>query len=225
MILVLLSTVVAQGQIKIGGNVYGGGNKGVVDGNTTVTVYEGEVVNMFGGARMANVGGRTFVNIDGKHASGNITISSVYGGNDVAGTIGQSGEATTVPTELENVRLEKTDEALTNLGLTREEYNRKTNVIDNSWKTFVATSRSSKVVGSETVEDKWIAIGSLFGGGNGEYIYDEAGSTDKTKTYNVYQLPKKEDDAPIATITVDKDKHVPCKDNPEEYERFKQDIN
>ena len=196
LIIVLLSTVVAQGQIKIGGNVYGGGNKGVVDGNTTVTVYEGEVVNMFGGARMANVGGRTFVNIDGEHASGDIIISSVYGGNDVAGTIGQSGEETAVPAELKNVLGE---------GETKETYPKK-NAIDNSWKTFVATSRSSKVVDSKTVEDKWITIGSLFGGGNGEYQYEEASSTDKTKTYHVYLLPKKNGDTPIATITVDKDK-------------------
>ena len=206
LIIGLLSTIVAQGQIKIGGNVYGGGNKGVVDGNSTVTVYEGEVGNVFGGARMANVGGRTFVNIDGEHASDNITITSVYGGNDVAGTIGQSGEETTVPTELKNVRSAKTDEELTSLGLTQEEYNKKTNVIDNSWKTFVTTSRSSKVADSKTVEDKWITIGSLFGGGNGEYKYEEVSSTDKTKTYDVYQIPKNNGDAPIATITVDKDK-------------------
>ena len=37
--------------------------------------------------------------------------------------------------------------------------------------------------------------------------------------FNYTQLGWEED------ITVDKDKHVPCKDNPEEYERFKQDIN
>ena len=37
--------------------------------------------------------------------------------------------------------------------------------------------------------------------------------------FNYSQLGWEED------ITVDKDKRVPCKDNPEEYERFKQDIN
>ena len=207
LMILLLCTAVAQAQ-KVRGNVYGGGNKGAVGGNTTVTVYSGDVNNTFGGARMANVGGRTFVNVDGEHASNNITISSVYGGNDIAGTIGQSGEETTVPEELQNVRSEKTEEALTALGLTQEEYNKKTNVIDNSWKTFVATSRSTKVADSKTVEDKWITIGSLFGGGNGEYQYEEdvASGTDETKTYNVYQLPQKDGDAPIATITVDKDK-------------------
>ena len=197
----LLCTVVAQAQ-KVHGNVYGGGNKGIVGGNTTVTVYGGEVQNTFGGARMANVGGRSFVNIDGEKASENITISSVYGGNDIAGTIGGSGEETTVPTELKNVLPPVLPE-----GKTRDDYPKK-NAIDNTWKTFVTTSRSSRVYNSETVEDKWITIGSLFGGGNGEYKYeeDESSGTDTTKTYNVYQLPKQAGDAAIATITVDKDK-------------------
>ena len=103
LIMLLLCTAVAQAQIVIGGNVYGGGNKGNVNGNTKVTVKAGDLNKVFGGARMANVGGTTFVNIDGKHATDNMLISEVYGGNDVAGTIGRSGEATTIPEELENV--------------------------------------------------------------------------------------------------------------------------
>ena len=112
LIVVLLSTIVAQGQIKIGGNVYGGGNKGNVNGDATVRVRAGEINKVFGGARTANVGGKTFVNIDGEHATDDVVISEVYGGSDVAGTIGQSGEETTVPTELKNVRAEKTDSEL-----------------------------------------------------------------------------------------------------------------
>ena len=80
----LLSTVVAQGQIRIGGNVYGGGNHAEVQGSTKVTVKAGDIGavmdpdairplddpqgKVFGGARMANVGGNTFVHIDGKSA-------------------------------------------------------------------------------------------------------------------------------------------------------------
>ena len=86
MILVLLSTIVAQGQIKIGGNVYGGGNKAEVKGNTRVTVKSGDIGapvdddaerpledpkgRVFGGARMADVGGNSFVHIDGENATG-----------------------------------------------------------------------------------------------------------------------------------------------------------
>ena len=97
--LMCLMSLPAQGQIVIGGNVYGGGNKGKVGGNTTVTVKAvSEVKSVFGGARQADVGGRAFVNIDGEHATGDIRITNVYGGNDVAGTIGTS----TVPVKTED---------------------------------------------------------------------------------------------------------------------------
>ena len=162
LLLLWLLPLGAEAQIKIGGNVYGGGNQGHVSGNTKVVVMKGDSLNrVFGGARMANVGGKTFVNIDGKHATGNIVISDVYGGNDVAGTIGQSGEETTVPEELENVLGE---------GETKASKPKK-NAIDNTWKTFVATSRSSKDNNATTVEDKWIVIGTLYGGSNGDFIY------------------------------------------------------
>ena len=92
----------AYGQ-KIGGNVYGGGNKGNVNGKTTVTVKSGDIDRVFGGARMSNVGERTYVYINGKNRdntesptqntnTGNILINQVYGGNDIAGTIGTSAE-------------------------------------------------------------------------------------------------------------------------------------
>ena len=97
LIFVLLSTMVAQGQIKIGGNVYGGGNQGEVKGSTKVTVYQGDVNKVFGGARMANVGGDAYVNIDGEHASGYMVINHVYGGNDVSGTIGTAAAVPICP--------------------------------------------------------------------------------------------------------------------------------
>ena len=88
--LMILAAMSAQAQITIGGNVYGGGNEGNVGGNTTVTVRAGDLNKVYGGARMADVGGRAFVNVDGEHASDNIFINTVYGGNDVAGTFGTS---------------------------------------------------------------------------------------------------------------------------------------
>ena len=181
-------------QIKIGGNVYGGGNEGYVGGNATVTVRAGDLNSVFGGARVANVGGRTFVNIDGKHASDDILIVNVYGGNDISGTIGQSGEATTVPAELENV---KTDD---------DDSNRKHNAIDNTWKTFVCTSASdpqTETIGTGddattvTADSKMIVIGSLFGGGNGDYKYETTGDGDYQ--HNVYNLPYNDGDEPIVS--------------------------
>ena len=92
-------------QITIGGNIYGGGNEGVTDGSTSVTVYSGDINAVFGGARMADVKGNAFVHIDGEHASDYIVINKVYGGNDISGTIGGSGNAEntvkSLPTELE----------------------------------------------------------------------------------------------------------------------------
>ena len=155
-------------QIKIGGNVYGGGNAGNLDGSTKVSVYGGYLTDVYGGARMANVGGSTFVNIDGKNASDDIFIVSVYGGNDISGTIGQGTVTTTVPTELENIKEDENDEDKTH------------NDINNTWKTFVRTSASAKTTitagespnaVSVTGDSKMLTIGSLFGGGNGDYTY------------------------------------------------------
>ena len=207
LLLLFLYTIVVQAQISIGGNVYGGGNHANVGGNTNVTVTAGSLNKVFGGARMSNVGGRSFVNIDGKHASDDIIIGDVFGGNDVAGTIGQGERAdtTTVPDVLENVRVAKTDAELEELHLTRDEYNKLTNEIDNSWKTFVATSRSSKVEDGKTVEDKWIEIGSLFGGGNGDFVYtDDQGNplTNEAGKYIVNEVTKTTSGTITTTIAV-----------------------
>ena len=179
----LLCAVVAQGQIVIGGNVYGGGNKGKVGGNTTVTVKAvSEVNSVFGGARQADIGGRAYTNIDGENATGDIRISSVYGGNDVAGTIGTSTvpvKTEDYPSGLTEVIPEPTEAQLTESGKTREvwraDYKKahpEKNDIDNTWNAFVRTSRSVK--SGTTDEDKWIIIGTLFGGGNGDFTYTEA---------------------------------------------------
>ena len=94
-----LSFSIAQ-TITIGGNVYGGGKSGNLSGSTNVTVYAGEFKDVYGGAQKADVGGRTFINLDGEHASDDIFIVNVYGGNDISGTIGEGSVATTVPEEL-----------------------------------------------------------------------------------------------------------------------------
>jgi hypothetical protein len=139
----LLAAVPAQAQVVIGGSVYGGGNEGNVTGNATVTLRAGDIDKVFGGARMADVGGRTFVNIDGKRASDYMLINYVYGGNDISGNIGHSS----YPTELEKVGA--------GAGL---------NLIDNSWNTFVRISDNDG-------HTQKTYIGQLFGGGNGDYDY------------------------------------------------------
>ena len=160
----------AFAQISIGGNVYGGGNAGKTGGDTKVTVYAGEINAVYGGARMADVEGSAFVNLDGKKATADILITSVYGGNDISGTI---GTAKAVPAELENV---KTDDSSTD---------KTKNAIDNTWSAFVRTSpcATKRTVttddGTELTADKtMLVIGSLYGGGNGEYTYKDANGND-----------------------------------------------
>ena len=168
--MMFLAAVAVQAQISIGGNVYGGGNAGDLGGSTTVTVHAGDISAVYGGARMANVGGYTYVNIDGAHASEDILITTVYGGNDISGTIGQSNVTTTIPTELANF-----------------EKSAGVNAIDNTWKTFIRTSPCVKYTPTTPIEgvtgdvEKYaMVIGTLYGAGNGDYVYKDAQGNDLT---------------------------------------------
>ena len=146
----------------IGGHVYGGGNQGNVKGKTTVHVVGGDIDRVFGGARMGNVGGRTYVHIDGasEESDSSILINQLYGGNDIAGTIGKSADA--LPADLKA--------ALEN-GITVD------------WNTLVRISSKEHHTeegeeGKKTTKDA-VYIGSVFAGGNGKYDYkapDEADS-------------------------------------------------
>ena len=206
----LLSTVVAQGQIKIGGNVYGGGNHAEVQGSTKVTVKAGDIGavmdpdptarplkdpqgKVFGGARMADVGGNTFVHIDGENASDFILINHVYGGNDIAGTIGTAktvGEA--VPTELTAVKAPEDTDPKKNViddtfnsyvrissKLTKDEhytqeecdtYNTEHNLSEGD-AGFLTTAKVKTAGGDIHPDNKKIYIGQLFAGGNGDFEY------------------------------------------------------
>ena len=172
------------GQIKIGGNVYGGGNEGEVLGSTKVTVLEGDIGvrpadsdepladplgKVFGGARMANVRGNTYVNIDGANASGYIVINQVYGGNDISGTIGTAaavGEA--LPGELITNNVDGTNK----------------HGVDNTWNAYVhiSTKTTTTTTGEgenavttkeETEDAQKIYIGQVFAGGNGDFTYTD----------------------------------------------------
>ena len=91
--LVTLFTVPTMAQVVIGGNVYGGGNQGELEGNANVELKGGTIQgNVFGGARMADVTGRTYVHINGADAKNALIVKAVYGGNDISGTIGTSND-------------------------------------------------------------------------------------------------------------------------------------
>ena len=170
LMLLLLSVTVIKAQIVISGSVYGGGNEGNVGGSTSVTVRAGDINKVYGGARMANIAKNAFVNIDGENASNYILINYVYGGNDIAGTIGTNLMTFNVP----NV-LSRTAE----------------NKIDGSWNAFVRISTKTTTTGeapNTTVEEandaQKIYIGQLFGGSNGEYYYQEESGIHKIYDYN-----------------------------------------
>lgn len=163
-----LFAITSQAQIIIGGDVYGGGNEGDTGGKTTVNIYAGDLRNVYGGARQADVKGSAFLHIDGEHASNYIVIDKAYGGNDIAGTIGTSSA---IPTELTEVG---TDPGKNN--------------IDASWNAFVRISpipavnyTQAEIDAAEEGDDAYgkttsdtknkvpIYIGQLFGGSNGDY--------------------------------------------------------
>ena len=170
LMLLLMSMTVAKAQIVISGSVYGGGNEGNVGGSTSVTVRAGDINKVYGGARMANIAKNALVNIDGENASNYILINYVYGGNDIAGTIGTNLMTFDVP----DVLTRKTE-----------------NKIDGSWNAFVRISTKTTTTGetpNTTVEEAEdapkIYIGQLFGGSNGEYFYQEEGGIYKIYDYN-----------------------------------------
>ena len=172
-LMLLFSLPLSAQDIKIGGNVYGGGNHAEVRGSAKVTVREGDLQSVFGGARMANVGGHTFVNIDGENATGDIMAVSVYGGNDISGTIGTPATVNEkVPTELTDDI--PTEEARKDVSDERKPY---MNVVNDTWNCFVRMSRSTKDDGAGNKVEKYpIVIGAVYGGGNGDFTYtDENG--------------------------------------------------
>ncbi|MBR6188281.1 MAG: T9SS type A sorting domain-containing protein [Prevotella sp.] len=171
-----LSFSVAQ-TITIGGNVYGGGKSGNLSGSTKVTILAGDLNEVYGGAQMAKIGGQTFVHIDGEHASDDIFIVNVYGGNDISGTIGEGSVATTVPEELENIR-DLTDPTQKN--------DKTKNTITNTTKSFIRTTAcpdtETFTIEGVTVkgDSKMLVVGSLFGGSNGDYDYNSQKLSDNT---------------------------------------------
>ena len=170
-LLLCLSATLMQAQIVIGGHVYGGGNAGETGGNSTVTIREGDFNRVFGGARMADVKGRAFVNIDGAHASDYIVINRLYGGNDIAGTIGKSTEE--LPDEIKN--------------------HASNNNVDTSWNALLLISTKTNTDGTEAADAQKIYIGQLFGGGDGEYEYGSRTEGSNTVYY------AKEDGVEVAT--------------------------
>ena len=192
LLILVLTGLPVSAQIKIGGSVYGGGNAGDVEGNATVTLRAGNLNKVFGGARMADIDGYSFVHIDGANASDYMLINYVYAGNDISGTVGKltniSNQTVTLPNQLEKAGLNK---------------------VDKSWDAFVristktTTNSSNEVVAAYDAQK--IYIGQLFGGGNGDYDYGLVGDT-----HTIYQKGTKDTEHPVVIATsTTRDFHYP----------------
>lgn len=186
--MMFLAVIAVQAQITIGGNVYGGGNAGETDGSTKVTLYGGTIKGgVFGGAKQASVKGSAFVHIDGEHMSGDIVVKAVYGGNDISGNVGTS---TNLPSELTKA---------TAVG------------VNDTYNAFVRTIKErTETTGTgentQTTQPYSIFIGTLYGGGNGDYKYSETANTDgnyiaeekqKDGTYKVVAISKTPFEKPV----------------------------
>ena len=194
--------------------MYGGGNHAEVRGCTRVTVKAGDIGaviedverpladpagRVFGGARMANVGGNSFVHIDGEHATDYILINQVFGGNDIAGTIGTTDSIpaalTEVGTEEKKNAVDPTFNSFVRISTKTAHYTQeeidaavegdpaygKTTDDEKHYTeeeiTAASTNPEAAAYGKKTTDikpaddAKKIYIGQLFAGGNGDYTY------------------------------------------------------
>ncbi len=124
-LMMLLAAVTVEAQIVISGNVYGG-------------------------ARQADVKGSALVNIGADNFD--VLINTVYGGNDIAGTIGTSETLPTAITDASANGIDKTYNAFVRISPERTE----------------TTGEGEQAV---TTQLHHIFIGSLYGGSNGAYEY------------------------------------------------------
>ena len=201
---------------------------------------------VFGGARMANVGGSSFVNIDGENATGYILINQVFGGNDIAGTIGTAAAVgEDIPTELKAVKSSMPSPLPE--GETEEYYNE----VDNTFNSYVristktaytaediaaakegdsaygqeagfvdhytqdeiekaSTDPDNPAYGKRTSDikppanAKKIYIGQLFGGGNGDFDYEQTASETPGKViHTIYNWSDENHEHPIAQVETD----------------------
>ena len=142
-------------------NVYGGGNEANTVGSTTVTLKGGNILStVYGGARVADIYGYSLVDIDGADAKNNLIISAVYGGNDIGGSIVLPPETGNKWDWVRNLQVPGVISQKATFAVSNNGYG-----IDKTWNVFVKASNSNT---------KTIYIGQLFGGGNGDYTYDQS---------------------------------------------------
>nr|MCR5180680.1 hypothetical protein [Bacteroidaceae bacterium] len=170
----------------IGGNVYGGGEKGKVEGNSEVIIKSGQLGtydrdgvtsggNVYGGGNEGDLLGHTTVKLQGGDIRGGVfggaqqadvkkyTYVNVDGENQLHDlTVNRVFGGNDVSGEI-GADLDGTEGAVDGLPFTPD-VNTPDVTVDNTWQSFILTTK-------EKSEDLNIFIGQMFGGGNGDYDY------------------------------------------------------
>lgn len=168
-----------DGEVK--GSIYGGADEARTVGCTRVEVVGGSAITaLFGGSRSANVYGNTFVYLDIYNAKNDISVGTVYGGNDVTGTIGPANStdqpnwtwaydtAIKKPTEITLPEETAYSNTITNFP-----------EVDDGWNAYIYATAPKTVDdnGEEIADPKTLSVDNLFIGGNGEDVETRANSS------------------------------------------------
>jgi len=194
LLLSLMFASPASAQITIGGNVYGGGNKGAMsstaDNAANVTIKGGQIAGkVFGGARQAGIAGGTHVLLDGANASTDIIIGEVYGGNDVSGTVGGTAQVKT------SVQGENTNRIyVTNLyGGGNGDYDYDSHKNDQNEETNEFAGLIPPSIANTVIDIKSGCYGQVFAGGNSATVTKSASITLNNATTNLKKLVRQSD--------------------------------
>jgi hypothetical protein len=165
---------------------------------------------------MGNVGGNSFVHIDGDatREKGYIVINQVFGGNDMAGKIGTAHDVSEdIPSELTAIKRVPADETDSTKNRVNDTFNSyvsiSTKVLSGEHYTAeeiaaAADNPENPAYGKKETDvkpdpdAKKIYIGQLYAGGNGDYDYQHSAPVDGKVTHNVYR--RGEDNTPVATF-------------------------
>ena len=159
-------------------NIYGGGNQALLIGRANVALHGGKVYgNVFGGARMADVAGFAYVNME---PQSELIVKTVFGGNDISGKTVNFLLFT--PDALKNwtwFSMAADSYPFTPSAMypnaNSMEFSQYLAVNDANrggiWNTNVRSARAA------TYNDVNFFVGSIYGGGNGDYAYTGSGKT------------------------------------------------
>ncbi|MCR4603310.1 MAG: hypothetical protein K5683_07250, partial [Prevotella sp.] len=203
LLLLILVASQAKAQITIGGNVYGGGEAGKVEGNGNVTIKSGTLGsfsaggvttggNVYGGGNQGDLKGHTTVTLQGGDIRG-----GVYGGARMADVKKYTYVNIDGANQLHDLTVNRvyggndisgvigaeqggTAGSVDDLPFASVDANNGTNHVDNTFQSFIqATKERSVTAGDPAVTTQYHTfIGQMFNGGNGDYTYGTTANAD-----------------------------------------------